>query len=321
MLRIGALGNSRILKRFIGAPEKSSFGRIGVLATRSPESALLAQESYPDREIVIGYAAALMRKHLEAIYICLPTALHFKWAKAALEAGKHVLIEKPAVMSVSEGKILAQIAQENNLLLMEAWWYRFHPLVQSLRQLVSSGNLGAIRYIASNFSYINPDPKDSRWSADLGGGALYDMFTYHIDFLNYVMGIREGDIKLVQAFSSLKHGVDAAISAELVTKTGIVCNFMAGLDRPSLCKTFICGEKGSVEIPHLRVMPEFNESSYTHFSHLGAQTINFAPIDSYGLMLDAFSLACKRGEESPIPIDQTIENTQLIERIKIARDE
>ncbi len=204
---------------------------------------------------------------------------------------------------------------------MEAWWYRFHPLVQSLRQLVDSNTLGAIRHISSSFSYVNSDPNDSRWKVELGGGALNDMFSYHIDFLNYVMGIQNRDVDLIQAFSSSQHGVDASIAAELITNKGVVCNFMAGLNRPSLCKTFILGEKGSVEIPHLRIMPEFSDVSYTHYSSLGVQTIKFPASNAYSLMLDAFAIACLNNGESPVKPEDTIANTELLERIKAARDE
>ena len=320
-LRIGALGNSKILRRYIQVPEINSFGKIDAIATRSKESAVVAKEGYPDRDILIGYESAIEHQDLDAIYICLPAGLHFKWAKKALEAGKHALIEKPAVLLADEARILSEIATANKLLMMEAWWYRFHPLVQSLHQLIHSGSLGEIKHISSSFSYVNSDQRDSRWNPELGGGALYDMFSYHVDFLNYVMGIRNQDIDLIQAFASMRRGVDASIAAELITKSGVVCNFMAGLDRPSLCKTFILGEKGSLEIPHLRILPEFKEASYTHFSNLGMQTVEFPSCNAYGVMLDAFAAACLRGGAAPVKVEDTIVNTELLERIKAARDE
>lgn len=320
-LRIGALGNAKILRRFTQTPEVSAFGQIDVIATRSKESALVASEGYPNKKVLVGYEPVLELKDLDAVYVCLPAGLHYEWAKKALEAGKHVLVEKPAVLSAHEARTLDEIAVANKLVLMEAWWYRFHPLVQSLHQLVASNALGAIRHISSSFSYVNSDPNDSRWKAEMGGGALYDMFSYHIDFLNYVMGIRNQDVELIQAFSSSRHGVDASISAELITNKGVVCNFMAGLNRPSLCKTFILGEKGSVEIPHLRIMPEFNDISYTHYSNIGIQTIEFPASNAYSLMLDAFAMACLNKGESPVKPGDTIVNTELLERIKAARDE
>jgi len=320
-LRVGALGNAKILKRFIQSPEISSIASIRVIATRSSQSALAASEQYPDRQILDSYEAAIESQDLDAIYICLPTGLHFTWAKKALIAGKNVLIEKPAVMLPEEAIALNELAQNKNLVLMEAWWYRFHPLVESLRGLIASNKLGAIRQISSSFSYINSESNDSRWKAELGGGALYDMFSYHVDFLNYVMGIRNHNIELVQSFANLRQGVDAAISAELITNEGIVCNLMAGLNRPSLCKTFVMGDSGSVEIPHVRILPEFGHAEYFIYKNDKTQKESFADANAYARMFNEFALACIQKLPSPVPFLDTITNTELLARVKSARDE
>jgi predicted dehydrogenase len=320
-LRVGALGNSKILKRFIQLPEVSSIASIYAIATRSAQSALIASEQYPDRQIFDSYEAAIESPDIDAIYICLPTALHFIWAKKALSAGKNVLIEKPAVMLPEEAIALNALAENTNLILMEAWWYRFHPLVESLRDLISLNKLGTIRQISSSFSYINSEPNDSRWKAELGGGALYDMFSYHVDFLNYVMGIRNHNIELVQSFAQLRLEVDAAISAELITDKGVVCNFMAGLNRPSLCKTFVMGDAGSVEIPHVRVLPEFGNAEYFIYKNDETQQVKFATANAYARMFNEFALACIHKLPSPVPFLDTITNTELLARIKFARDE
>ncbi len=320
-LRIGALGNSRVLSRFMPASQSHLVGQIEIIATRSQQSAEVARERYPDRLVVVGYEELLEREDVDAIYVCLPPALHFLWAKKSLEAGKHVLIEKPAVLTANEAVTLGQIASSNQLLAMEAWWYRFHPLIHSLRQLIASGVLGNIKHVSSSFSYVNSDPKDSRWISELGGGALYDMFSYHIDFLNYVLGIRNQDIDLIQAFASKQSGVDACVAAELITHSGTVCNFMAGLNKPSLCKTFIIGDQGSVEVPHVRVLPEFVQASYIYYSHQGPQVVEFPQMDAYILMLKNFSQSCVNRLESPVLIEDTVANTLLLERVKAAIDE
>jgi predicted dehydrogenase len=320
-LRVGALGDSKILKRFIQSPEICDVASIEVIATRSSQAALAANKKYPNRLILDSYEAAIDSEDVDAIYICLPTGLHFIWAKKALIAGKNVLIEKPAVMLPEEAILLNELAKNNNLLVMEAWWYRFHPLVESLRSLIASNRLGAIRQISSSFSYINSEPNDSLWKSELGGGALYDMFSYHVDFLNYVMGIRNQNIELVQSFAHLRLDVDASISAELITDKGVVCNFMAGINRPSLSKTFIMGDKGSVEIPHIRVLPEFGNVEYFIYKNDETQKVIFTAADAYALMFNAFAQACIKKSPSPVPFSDTIINTELLARIKTARDE
>ena len=320
-VRVGALGNARILKRFI--PERGADPLIGVqlIATRSAASAQKAREAYPGRTIVHNYEDALLSKDVDAIYVCLPSALHFSWAQKALEAGKHVLIEKPAVLKAEEAHALGLLASSRQLIVMEAWWYRFHPLTRALRELVASGVLGEIRLIASNFSYLNSDLSDTRWSAELGGGALNDMFCYHIDFLNHVMGIKNDQIELIQAFSQTRQGVDASISAELITTNGAVCQFMSGINRHSMCKTFILGEKGSVEIPHLRVLPEMGASKFMHHQSSGTTTHTFERTDAYALLFNAFADAVITQRSPDAGIETMIENTQLLSRIRAASQE
>jgi predicted dehydrogenase len=320
-IRVGALGNARILSRFIVDGVINPLVDISAIATRSALAAEKARQTYPTKTITESYDAALASKDVEAIYICLPSGLHFTWAEKALKAGKNVLIEKPAVLHAEEAQALGALAQSSQLIVMEAWWYRFHPLVEALRAVVSSGVLGEIRLISSSFSYVNTDISDSRWNADLGGGALNDMFCYHIDFLNHVMGIKNEHIELVQAISQMRHGVDASISAELITNTGTVCQFMSGINRHSMCKTFIMGEKGSLEIPHLRVLPEMGTSTFRLHNASGTTIHSFEATDAYLLMLDGFANAITQKRFAHPGLEDMIENTKLLTRIRLASQE
>ena len=320
-IRVGALGNARILSRFIVDGVINPLIDVSVIATRSASAAEKARQTYPTKTITESYDVALASKDVEAIYICLPSGLHFTWAEKALKAGKNVLIEKPAVIKAEDAQALVALAQSSQLIVMEAWWYRFHPLVQALRAVVSSGVLGEIRLISSSFSYVNTDVTDSRWIADLGGGALNDMFCYHIDFLNHVMGIKNEHIELVQAISQMRHGVDASISAELITNTGTVCQFMSGINRHSMCKTFIVGEKGSLEIPHLRVLPEMGASTFMLHNASGTTIHSFEATDAYLLMLDGFANAITQKRFAHPGLEDMIENTKLLTRIRLASQE
>ena len=320
-IRMGALGNAKILKRFIVEHEINPLVDFRMIATRSEEAAEKARQAYPTKIITQRYEDALTAKDLEAIYVCLPSGLHFSWAEKVLEAGKNVLIEKPAVLTTEDAQALASLAQSRRLIVMEAWWYRYHPLIEALRTVIASEALGKIRLIASSFSYVNTDLSDSRWKAELGGGALNDMFCYHVDFLNHVMGIKNEHVDLVQAFSQIRQGVDASISAELVTTSGAVCQLMSGINRPSMCKTFILGEKGSLEIPHLRVLPEMGSSKFMLHNASGTTTYSFEATDAYLLMLKAFAEAVIHKQAPDSGAEDMIENTKLLSRIRLASQE
>jgi len=320
-VKIGAIGNARILRRFISGHEVNPLIDFQMIATRSATAADKARQTYPTKIITQNYEDALVSNDLEALYVCLPSGLHFTWAAKALESGKNVLIEKPAVLTIEEAQALAALARTRQLIAMEAWWYRFHPLIEAIRTLIASKSLGKILFISSNFSYVNTDLADSRWNAELGGGALNDMFCYHIDFLNYVMGIKNDDVQLVQAFSQTRHGVDASISAELVTTTGTVCQFMSGINRLSMCKTFIVGEKGSLEIPHLRVLPEMGASTFMLHHASGTVIHSFEATNAYLLMLNSFAELVAQKRVSHPGLEDMIENTKLLTRIRLASQE
>lgn len=151
-VRVGALGNARILRRFISERDVNPLIEVQMIATRSAVAAEKARQSYPNKIITERYEDAVTSKDVEAIYVCLPSGLHFTWAKKALAAGKHVLIEKPAVLTEQDAQGLATLARSQQLFVMEAWWYRFHPLVEAVRALISTQALGKIRLITSNFS-------------------------------------------------------------------------------------------------------------------------------------------------------------------------
>ena len=320
-VRVGALGNARILRRFITERDVNPLIEVQMIATRSAVAAEKARQSYPKKIITDRYEDAVASKDVEAIYVCLPSSLHFTWAEKALTAGKHVLIEKPAVLTEQDAQGLATLARSQQLFVMEAWWYRFHPLVEAVRALISTQTLGKIRLITSNFSYVNTDLTDSRWKADLGGGALNDMFCYHIDFLSYVMGIKNDQVELVQAFSQMRQGVDASISAELVTSSGTVCQFMSSINRHSMCKTFILGEKGSLEIPHLRILPEMGASTFMCHSASGTSTHSFEATDAYLLMLNTFAEAINHKQTSQTGLEDLIQSIKLMTRIRLASQE
>ena len=320
-VRVGALGNARILRRFISECDVNPLIEVQMIATRSAVAAENARHSYPTKIITETYEDAVASKDLDAIYVCLPSGLHFTWAEKALLAGKHVLIEKPAVLTEQDAQGLASLAHSQQLFVMEAWWYRFHPLIEAVRALIATQALGKIRLITSNFSYVNTDLTDSRWRADLGGGALNDMFCYHIDFLSHVMGIKNDQVELVQAFSQMRQGVDASISAELVTSSGTVCQFMSGINRHSMCKTFILGEKGSLEIPHVRILPEMGASTFMFHSASGTRIHSFEATDSYLLMFNAFADAIKHKKTAQIGLEDLIDHTKLMARIRSASQE
>ena len=118
-----------------------------------------------------SYAALLADPEIDAVYIPLPNGLHGEWAIAAMNAGKHVLCEKPIAANAQEAQAMARTAEETGRVLMEAFHYRYHPLAQRIADIAASGELGKIEHIYSTMCFPLPVFSDIRYRFDLAGGA------------------------------------------------------------------------------------------------------------------------------------------------------
>jgi predicted dehydrogenase len=135
-----------------------------------------------------SYDELLADPDVDAVYNPLPNSLHAPWTLAAIEAGKHVLCEKPFASNAAQAAQVTDAAQASGLVVMEAMHYRYHPLVRRLRELVTGGELGPVQHIQAWTTFIIEDPADIRYDYDLAGGALMDGGCYAIDCLRMLAG-------------------------------------------------------------------------------------------------------------------------------------
>src|SRR5258707_5209481 len=175
-LRIGILGAARItpmalIRPALAVPEVVVAG----VAAREPQRAGDFAIKHHVERAYPSYAAMLAAKDIEAIYNPLPNALHCEWTIRALDAGKHVLCEKPIAANAAEAERMAEAATRNDRVLVEAFHYRYHPLAARMKEIVESGELGALRDIETNFCIPLPMRGDIRYNYALGGGATMDV--------------------------------------------------------------------------------------------------------------------------------------------------
>ena len=185
MLRIGTLGSSRISSPALIEPA-ASVPEVTVAAVAARD--LARAEAYALRhglERAYGsYEELLADPDIDAVYNPLPNSLHGPWTLRAIEAGKHVLCEKPFASNADEAAQVAQAASASGLVVMEAMHYRYHPLIQRLTEVV--GELGPVRHIQAWTSFAIVDPGDIRYDYGLAGGAMMDGGCYAIDCLRLV---------------------------------------------------------------------------------------------------------------------------------------
>ena len=164
------------------------------------------------------YAALLADPEIDAIYNPLPNGLHAEWTIAALEAGKHVLCEKPFTANATEAEAVAAVAARTGLVVMEAFHYRYHPLAQRMREIVESGELGTIRRVEAALCFPLPKFSDIRYQYDLAGGATMDVGSYTVH-LARLLGCEEPEVRSAEAKLHTPD-VDRAMRAELTFPSG-----------------------------------------------------------------------------------------------------
>ena len=175
--------------KVIPAMQKGRHCDILGIASRSPDKAkkLAAKLNIP--QTFGSYEDLLACAEIDAVYIPLPNHLHVPWSIKALEAGKHVLCEKPIALSAAEAQTLLDAGKKHpSQKIMEAFMYRHHPQWQKARELAAAGEIGELKTIQSFFSYYNDDPADIRNNADIGGGGLMDIGCYTISFGRFIFG-------------------------------------------------------------------------------------------------------------------------------------
>lgn len=251
MIRIGILGAARIAPRGIVTPANETLGaEVVAIAARNLERAqnFAAQHSIP---LAFGsYAELIARDDIDLVYCALPPSAHAEWCTAALEAGKHVLVEKPFANNAQDAAQMVAAARAAGRHIIEGFHYRFHPLFERALSLLRSGAIGRIQRIEAVFDAELPDtPGELRYIESLGGGALMDLGCYCMHWIRTVAG-DEPTVVRASARCAVP-GVDLDIEAEMAFTSGptalLKCS-MQPQDGSLYRRLRVLGETGVLEI-------------------------------------------------------------------------
>lgn len=251
MYRIGILGASGIAPLAIIEPaRRRDDAVVQAVASQRPGAAAEYARKHRIANAHDGYEALLADPAIDIVYNALPPSEHAKWSIAAVQAGKHVLCEKPFAMNAAEAAQMTEAALASGKLLMEAFHDRYHPVFLHLMGLKQSGALGKIKTVKAEFAVAIPfDPKSIRHDPAAGGGALMDLGCYPV---HWVRSFLEEEPDLVVAASGTRNplGVDESITATLRFPSGILADVSCGMATGTPFKALLtvqC-EHGSVEI-------------------------------------------------------------------------
>jgi predicted dehydrogenase len=213
-LRIGTLGAAKITPMALLKPARTvpEVAVVGIAARdRARAEKVAGKHDIP--HVYDSYDALIAAPDIDAIYNPLPNGLHGRYTIAALEAGKHVLCEKPFTANAEEAEKVAAVAERSGKVVMEAFHYRYHPLIARLLDIIASGELGDVKRIETRMCFPLPFLRDIRYQLDLAGGALMDAGCYAIHQLRTLAGA-EPEVVSAKA-KCIKHEVDRYAKAEM----------------------------------------------------------------------------------------------------------
>jgi len=314
-IRWGVLSTAKIgTEKVIPAMQLGEYCEVTGIASRKRETALTAARQLGIPRAYGSYEELLANPDIEAVYIPLPNTLHVPWSIRALEAGKHVLCEKPIGLSAAEAEELLEAAKKQpKLKVMEAFMYRHHPQWQRARQIVVEGEIGELRTIQSFFSYYNVDPSNIRNMADMGGGGLMDIGCYCISLSRFIFGAEPERVHGIIEYDP-QFRVDRLVSGIMDFGQG-TSTFTCGTQLVPYQRVNIVGTEGRVEIEIPFNAPPDEPCRMWHQRGSEIEEIVLDVCDQYTIQGDLFSQAVLDDTEVPTPIEDAVANMRVIETL------
>lgn len=314
-IRWGVMSTARIgTETVIPAMQLGEYSRVTVIASRQLEKAQTQARKLGIKKAYGSYEELLADPDIDAVYIPLPNHLHVPWAIKALNAGKHILCEKPIGLSTAEAQKLLDAARKfPRLKVMEAFMYRNHPQWKWAKKKVSEGKIGEVRTIQSFFSYYNTDPDNIRNKADIGGGGLMDIGCYCISLSRFIFGAEPWRVcGIMEEDPNMK--VDRLTSGILEFSKG-TSTFTCATQLVPYQRVNIFGTKGRIEIDIPFNAPSDRPCKIWYGDGNRIEEVVMDVCNQYTIQGDLFSRAVLEDREVPVPLEDAVANMQVIEAL------
>jgi len=323
-IRWGILGYARIARESVmPAILRSSNSELVALASRDEQKLAEARAKFPSlARTHRGYDALVRDPEVDAIYIPLPNSQHHEWTLRAAGHGKHVLCEKPIALDAAECRAMIAACEQAGVKLMEAFMYRYTARTAAVLEVVRSGALGEVRQINSCFRFLLANPSSIKLQRGLGGGSLYDVGCYPVNFIGLVVDTLAGgapggggqpESLAVEAVRA--GGIDMNLAAVLRYASGVLATVQCGFNAHRRIFSEIIGTEGALEIPD------------TFFDNAGAlvlargderREIPVPASDRYRAEIEDFADAIFEDRAPRFTLAETLRNTELIDRLLAA---
>ncbi|GAA0318389.1 Gfo/Idh/MocA family oxidoreductase [Oceanobacillus oncorhynchi subsp. oncorhynchi] len=238
----GILGAANIAyEQVVPAIRRSERAFVSAVASRTKEKA----ERFNTPEIYDTYEEMLNDDSIDAVYIPLPNALHKEWAVKALNAEKHVLLEKPAALTAEEMVEIKAAADENNVIFIEAFMYQYHQQHQRVKELLDSKIIGEFRHLKAHFSWMLHHENDIRLNQELGGGAMWDVGCYGVHAVTQIFGMKPIKVSMSGNIHPDYH-VDLTSTTVFIDEQHRTAEVSASMELPFIDRYEAIGPKGSL---------------------------------------------------------------------------
>ena len=308
-VRWGILSTAHINRLVIPPAQASETVDVIAVASRDRARAHEYAQEWGIERAYGSYEALLADPDVEAVYISLPNSLHCPWSVRALEAGKHVLCEKPLSRRAAEVEEAFAVAERTGRILMEAFMYRHNPQTRELTKLVEEGAIGNLRLVRAAFSFTMPDPENVRMRPDVDGGALMDVGCYCVSGCRLLAG-EPDHVYGEQVIGPT--GVDVVFAATMHFAGDVVGEFDCGLVLPDRDELEVMGDEGSVFLDD----PWHARQPVLELRRDGdLERIELERTDSYGLELENLSDAIRGRAEPLLGRDDAVAQARVIEAL------
>jgi len=312
----GILSTAKIgIEQVIPAIQEADNCDVVAIASRTGEKAKKAAQQLEIPTAYDSYDKLFADSSIDAIYNPLPNHLHVPKTLDAMEAGKHVLCEKPIALDAQEAQQLIDVSKKHpELKVMEAFMYRFHPQWSRAKSMVDNKEIGELQTIESFFSYFNDDPDDIRNKAEMGGGGLMDIGCYCISLSRFLFDEEPANI-MGRWKKDPEFGTDHLASGVLEFSTG-TATFSCSTQSAPHQQVTIVGTEGRliIEIPFNAPSGEMTRLLFIKDGE--REEINFDPVDQYTIQAHEFSKAVLTDMEVPTPLDDALKNMEAIDAFR-----
>ncbi len=314
-VRWGVLSTAKIgTQKVLPSMQRGQYCDIAAIASRDLARAQEDATRLGIPKAYGSYEELLADPEIEAVYNPMPNHLHVPWSIKAIEAGKHVLCEKPISLTTAEGQELLDVAKRHpQIKVMEAFMYRHHPQWQRAKQIVDAGGVGELRTVHSFFSYFNDDPSNIRNMAGIGGGGLMDIGCYNISVSRFIFGAEPQRVLGIVEYDP-NFNTDRLASGILDFGHG-TATFTCSTQLTSYQRVNIYGTTGRVEVEIPFNAPQDRPCRMWHQRGGDIEEIVLETADQYTLQGDLFSQAVLNDTPVPTPLEDAVANMRVIDAV------